>query len=220
LDNRGECNRPWGRTIVKRIILCSAMCIVVSACTTPTEFRTAQQTEPSPEMTDRAVVDRPPSPSNQRGTPVVGTPPEWPEPMIRPTGLATRLHDMVIDQIHLLEPQRSSATISVCLGPFENVSRAPSADLRAMLTHLAGVLNATPDADGTAFHTDDGSPDTTHRLIGTAFIITANGFDQWELYVKLVPSDRSWIMWEPSAPIRLIRQPRPHAPTVLAIPGN
>ena len=47
-----------------------------------------------------------------------------------------------------------------------------------------------------------------YELSGTAYLMTSQGFDLWELYLSLHPSGQSWTVWSADDPVRMLRQPR------------
>jgi hypothetical protein len=112
------------------------------------------------------------------------------------------------------DPSADPSTV-IALGPIENVSHATTAEFQTMQERLAAVLSAQSRAGGVSFTTSPAGAEITHRLRGSAYVITADGIDQWELFIQLTPRDGLWAMWEPAQPIRVIRHARANEPIVL-----
>ncbi|NIQ35452.1 MAG: hypothetical protein GTN86_05930, partial [Xanthomonadales bacterium] len=45
-------------------------------------------------------------------------------------------------------------------------------------------------------------------LGGTAYLVTADGSDQWELFLSLRRPGESWTVWRAERAVRTLRQPR------------
>ena len=67
------------------------------------------------------------------------------------------------------------------------------------------------------FTTDVDQP-VHYQLLGTAYLVTAEGFDQWELFLRLSPAEDAWTIWQPAVPVRVLRQPRPGQPQITRWP--
>lgn len=88
-----------------------------------------------------------------------------------------------------------------------NQSKAQSDEFDAMLVRLADLLDAAGADDGLRF-TADPVRQVNYHLKGTAYLVTTDGFDLWELYLSVKPSDRVWTLWQADAPVRLLRSAR------------
>ncbi len=88
-----------------------------------------------------------------------------------------------------------------------NQSRAQSAEFDAMTQRLAMLLDAAGREHELHFTSDAARP-VDYHLTGTAYLVNAGGFDQWELYLALKPADRSWTLWQSDSPVRLLRATR------------
>lgn len=97
--------------------------------------------------------------------------------------------------------------IWVSVAAMRNFSRTSSTEFSAMRERLAQLLNSAGEPHRLRFTTDR-ELSTSYALAGTAYLINANGFDQWELYFSLKPAEAEWTMWRNDLPIRLLRQER------------
>ena len=48
-----------------------------------------------------------------------------------------------------------------------------------------------------------------YRMLGSAYLITAEGFDQWELFLSIAPADHDLAVWEARSATRILRTERP-----------
>ena len=95
---------------------------------------------------------------------------------------------------------------SIRLGPLRNQSHAGAAELEGLTARLAGLLNRAGRDHAIRFFTDP-SEAVDYELRGTVYLITAQGFDQWELYLSLRPAGEGWSLWRTEGPVRLLRLP-------------
>jgi hypothetical protein len=98
-----------------------------------------------------------------------------------------------------------------------NQSRADTAEFEAFTRRLADLLTAAGRQLSVVFITSYDEP-VQYELLGAAYLITADGFDQWELFLRLCPAEESWTVWENDVPVRLIRQPRAGEPQITQWP--
>jgi hypothetical protein len=98
-----------------------------------------------------------------------------------------------------------------------NQSRADAEEFDRFTARLADLLSAAGSHLSTAFTTSLDEP-VQYELLGTAYLITADGFDQWELFLRLSPAEESWTIWQTDAPVRVIRHARPGAPQITQWP--
>lgn len=95
---------------------------------------------------------------------------------------------------------------SVRITGIRNQSHATDREFSALRQRLASALSP-PGADhGLTFIVDG---DATYELVGSAYLISQGGFDQWEMFLALQPVDRAWTIWQRERPIRMLRHPRP-----------
>lgn len=111
----------------------------------------------------------------------------------------------------------SGNDVVVSFGLLRNLSRAQASEFESLKSRLASLLTHAGSESRMAFRPNDA--DAPYQLHGSAYLITVGGIDMWELYLTLMPRDASWMLWEASHPIRVLRQPRPGQPNIL-VPGN
>jgi hypothetical protein len=137
-------------------------------------------------------------------------------PVRRPTEPGARA---VVDAITRSLPDDDtdeSEPASIGLGHLRNLSRSTPAEFEAFRQRLAGLLSEAGHQYDLEFLADEQT--ARYELLGTAYLVTAEGFDQWEVYFRLSPADASWTLWQPSAPLRVLRQPRPAQPQITRWP--
>jgi hypothetical protein len=158
--------------------------------------RQAAREELGPETADQLEVDPRPSPRS-------------PEPGA----------DVLIDAIVQSLPSakhNGMDEIIIGLAHVRNLSRSTSAEFEAFRQRLAQLLSGAGESHHLTFVAAEDAGD--FELLGTAYLITAEGFDQWEVYLRLSPADASWTLWQPAAPLRVLRQPRPGQPQITRWP--
>ena len=103
---------------------------------------------------------------------------------------------------------------------FNNRSRATKREFATFVQDLAMLLRRGGATHGLVVTTPD--PDDTRpaqfTLSATAYLMTRDGFDQWELYPVLRARDATWDAWRPDVPIRALRFKRPGTPRLLSWP--
>jgi hypothetical protein len=98
--------------------------------------------------------------------------------------------------------------IVISLEEVRNLSHASPREFDQMRGRLAAVLSNAGAIESMEFVVD--SPSPAMLLHGTAYLVTSDGIDQWELFLSLKPADRDWFAWQGRGPVRVIRQPRPN----------
>jgi hypothetical protein len=131
---------------------------------------------------------------------------------------AERLVALIVDALDKAGLERRAYT-SVGLWPLRNQSHATPTELEALTDRLARLLNAAGSAWGIEFYTDP-SEAVDYELRGTIYLITARGFDQWELYLSLRPAGEGWSAWRSPGPIRVMRLPVAGAPQIIMPPES
>ena len=101
---------------------------------------------------------------------------------------------------------------------FRNQSHAQPKEVEQASSRLAWLLDRAGRTKDLRF-TSDNDEAVDYRLHATAYLITVDGFDQWELYMRLTPADANWTVWDSQRPIRLLRQDRSGVPQVYVPPG-
>lgn len=107
-------------------------------------------------------------------------------------------------------PTDEAGFTTVVLDRLRNQSNASAAEFAAFQNRLVKIMDRPGREIGLRFDAGDGP--AHYRLGGTAYLVSADGFDQWELYLRLTPGDAIWTLWQNSRPIRVLRQPRPGHP--------
>ncbi len=101
-----------------------------------------------------------------------------------------------------------------------NRSRATTPEFTRFQDEFASLLEAA--APGSSLRVTGGAvPDEADFSIrGAAYLVTRDGFDQWEIYPRLRHSDEAWERWRPAFPIRMLRIARPDTPRITAWPAG
>ena len=98
--------------------------------------------------------------------------------------------------------------IVIGLEEVRNLSHASPGEFDRMLERLAKLLSNAGAIESMEFVSN--SPAPAMLLHGTAYLVTSDGIDQWELYLSLRPAGKDWFAWQGRGPLRLLRQPRPN----------
>ncbi len=100
--------------------------------------------------------------------------------------------------------------VLISLDGIRNHSHASREEFAAVLAQMANLLNTTNVRGGIPLRFVAGTQESTdYELVGAAYLMTAQGFDLWELYVTMRPAGETWMIWSADGPVRLRRQPRP-----------
>ncbi|MHC4414553.1 MAG: hypothetical protein ACYS0G_04645 [Planctomycetota bacterium] len=126
--------------------------------------------------------------------------------------------DALVDAIlkSLADPARGpDGDARVGLARLRNQSHCSAREFAAFRERLARLLDRPGRFARIRFIAD---PDQTveYELRGTAYLLTAGGFDQWELYLSLYRTGQAWPVWQADGPIRLLRQRRPGTPEIFS----
>jgi len=99
--------------------------------------------------------------------------------------------------------------ILVRVDTLRNQSHASTGEFMAMLDRLAAVLSRAGAWGGAPmrFVVSPGEL-VDYELGGAVYLLTAAGFDQWELYPTLRVPDGGATLWSADGPVRMLRQPR------------
>jgi len=114
------------------------------------------------------------------------------------------------------EPERA-VPIVIRIDPIRNLSRARSDEFAAFLDRFATLLSDTGRSSGLMFSSRP-DVDATYELAGTAYLLSADGFDWWELFLHVRPADERLMIWRSEHPIRVLRHPRPEHQQVFLVP--
>ncbi len=89
-----------------------------------------------------------------------------------------------------------------------NLSHSTADEFASFRARLCAALTEAGGTDRIVF-TDDASASAQYRLLGSAYLVTADGFDQWEMYLSLTPAARDFQVWDARGAVRMLRLPRP-----------
>ena len=105
-------------------------------------------------------------------------------------------------------PAAEGGDTVVSMSGVRNQSRSTAAEYRSLVRRLSDLLSRAGRASGLRFTAADEGGPIHYRLIGSAYLVTEEGFDQWELYLRLSPVDEDWTVWQGDRPLRVLRTPR------------
>ena len=105
--------------------------------------------------------------------------------------------------------EQTFGEILVRVDMLRNQSHASTGEFRAMLERLAAVLSRAGASGGAPmrFVVRPGEL-VDYELGGAVYLMTAGGFDQWELYPTLRIPDGGATLWSADGAVRMLRQPR------------
>ncbi len=105
--------------------------------------------------------------------------------------------------------EQTFGEILVRIDTLRNQSHASTGEFMAMLDRLAAVLSRAGALGGAPmrFVVSPGEL-VDYELGGAVYLLTAAGFDQWELYPTLRVPDGGATLWSADGPVRMLRQPR------------
>jgi hypothetical protein len=110
--------------------------------------------------------------------------------------------------------------ILVCLQGIRNQSHASAGEFEQMRHRLADALgSAGLDQNPPMLFAAEPAGACDFDLTGTAYLVTASGFDQWELYLDMHRAGEAWSVWRLPGALRMLRHPRPGEAELL-IPVN
>ncbi len=105
--------------------------------------------------------------------------------------------------------EQAFGEILIRVDMLRNQSHASTGEFRAMLERLAAALSGAGAWGGAPmrFVVRPGEP-VDYELGGAVYLMTAGGFDQWELYPTLRIPDGGATLWSADGAVRMLRQPR------------
>lgn len=113
----------------------------------------------------------------------------------------------------LLATDRSWGEVLISLDGIRNHSHASPGEFAELRRLLADLLNGAGAGGGAPLRFIAGAREPVDfEVVGTAYLATTRGFDQWELYLSLRPTGEAWNLWSADGPVRVLRQPRPGEP--------
>jgi hypothetical protein len=128
---------------------------------------------------------------------------------------ATALVDSMLVRIE----RSASASTVIDLGQVRNQSRCGAGEFAKLRARLAEKFTSAA-RDARVRFTADADPSSSrqpdYHLQGSAYLITSEGFDVWELFLSLTPARQNWTIWESDGPVHVLRLPRPGQPEILS----
>jgi hypothetical protein len=103
--------------------------------------------------------------------------------------------------------------IRISVADIRNQSRCGSDEYQALLDRIASQLNHAGREHQLEFFSDDTGEYDFH-LFGTAYLITLDGFDVWEMFLSLSRTDYASTLWRAPGPVNVLRQERPSQPQI------
>ena len=102
----------------------------------------------------------------------------------------------------------------ITLSELRNQSRCSSGEFASFRDRLAELLTQAGRDSHLQFASGDeaassSSGQSQYQLQGSAYLMTLEGFDVWELYLSLSPPIHPWTIWQANGPVHVLRQPRP-----------
>jgi hypothetical protein len=108
--------------------------------------------------------------------------------------------------------------IVISVDEVRNLSRCERDEFGLFMQRFAGLLSDAARESQIEFTTaTSNTAAAQYRMQGTAYLMTADGFDQWELYLSVTPVDRDFAVWDARKAIRVLRNPRPSQPQITYI---
>ena len=128
---------------------------------------------------------------------------------------AVALFDSIRAGVEAVDPRRPGRLIRVDLGELRNQSHCSAQEFAGLRQRLAELLNNAAGPDSHIRFVAVAEDPVDYELRGAAYLITARGFDQWELFLALRSAGEPWPVWRADRPVRILRRPRPGQPEFL-----
>lgn len=194
----------------------------------PVQFQAREEAAPDAEEPSEDRVGARPemgiTQGSDRDEPAVARIPSPPpadvEPISPPPPPRDPGADVIIDALFAAidHPDQAFPTV-MRLTNLRNMSRSTDREFDAFTVRFAELLDRSGERRGISVITDDIEADAQaepeFELTGAAYLITRQGFDQWELYLRLQYAGATWSIWEPDDPVRVLRQPMVNSPQIL-----
>lgn len=166
--------------------------------------------------TDRTPAVRK-SAAEELGPEVAAEIPPLPPKQIAPPDPGAEAFVDVIAAVIADDPGVRNGVTTIGLRHVRNQSRASASEFGRFIRRLADLLSEAGEEEAMIF-LDESEGEADYEVLGAAYLVTAAGIDQWELFLRMSPATASWTVWEASSPLRVIRHPRPGQPQILAWP--
>lgn len=176
----------------------------------PATVLNAAESKHTPEVTDNQYAAQQPQPEPTAEPAPAPPPAPEPEPKPAPKPLDPGALQLVASLNSAVATKRSSSDehVTISVANLRNHSRCRSDEFQSLLERLAEELSRAGEQANVAFIADaDSSAD--YHLHGTAYLVTSDGFDLWEVYLTLQPAASSWTLWTAPDAVHILRQPRP-----------
>jgi hypothetical protein len=127
-------------------------------------------------------------------------------------GAAALVQSIAVALAH--RPVNAQGMTVISLDELRNYSRAGHGEFNHMLRRMARLLTQAGRERRLEFVADDGAAAGSadqrphYRMQGAAYLITAAGFDQWELFLSMTPMDRDMTVWDARSATRVLRTER------------
>jgi hypothetical protein len=95
-----------------------------------------------------------------------------------------------------------------------NQSRTSRDEFDAFSMRLSEILTQASN-DPKVIFVPRADGEFQYHLQGTAYLVTFEGFDLWELYLSLSPVDRNLTLWSASGPVYVMRLPQAGRPQMV-----
>ena len=97
----------------------------------------------------------------------------------------------------------------ISLSELRNQSRCSANEFTTFRDRLADVFNQAGRDSHIQFSSAETAPgQPQYQMQGSAYVMTLDGFDVWELYLTLSPTVNPWTIWQANGPVHMLRQPR------------
>ena len=139
--------------------------------------------------------------------------PPTPPPQPADPGAAAIIDSMNRALVHREASPEGVTLISI--RELRNLSHASDSEFIRMRARLCQVLTRAGAGSKLAFVDGENPAIATHyRLLGSAYLVTADGFDQWEMYLSLTPAARDFQVWDARGAVRMLRLQRVGQPEI------
>lgn len=200
-------------------------------CSHPSRVSRTSQTQGNPMVPRTTLVaDTPvePAPTTQAPTSAVheesATPPatvatpDVPAAVVKSIGRSSEpvAEGLVNAMLGSIQDRRTGddGITRIGLAQVRNQSRTSREEFDAFDARLAEILTQASRDPKVVFVPGD-SQVMQYHVQGTAYLVTFEGFDLWELYLSLSPADKNMTMWSASGPVYVMRLPRPGQPQMV-----
>lgn len=126
---------------------------------------------------------------------------------------ASHVVEAIVSVIDARHARLRDYHIRIGIADIRNQSRCGSDEFQALLDRLASQLTNAGRAHQLEFVSDDAG-EIDYHLFGSAYLITLDGFDAWEMFLSLSAADYAMTLWRAPGPVNVLRQQRTSLPQV------